>query len=320
MLKIMRSLILAIVLFAHCCSLSAGNVFSVKGQKTYLNDKEFLVIGLRCSNALISDATTDGLIAYLDLYKSYEVNTISVFFMGSRFGDVKGYREDASLDTVYLERMAKIIQACDARNMVVLVGCLYWGGSDGKWENWKQEDAERAVSNTVKWLSENNYRNVLVDPDNEGMAQKKAGFSIQDMISAGKKVDPTIMIGYNAKGSPSPNADLALHFSDKKEGLPYIESEGTMTGYWGAYSKEEGLYEYINVGIYTEGKKTEQINKTTEHLKHGSGYIFASTWLQNVPPINHPGGDGSPCDPGIQWWLDYIKKEGGSPGDDSLSK
>ena len=93
MLKIMRSLILAIVFFAHCGSLSAGNVFSVKGQKTYLNDKEFLVIGLRCSNALISDATTDGLIAYLDLFKSYGVNTISVFFMGSRFGDVKGYRE-----------------------------------------------------------------------------------------------------------------------------------------------------------------------------------------------------------------------------------
>ncbi len=53
--------------------------------------------------------------------------------MGSRFGDVKGYNEDASLNPEYLERMAKIIEACDQCNMVVLVGCLYWGNSKGKW-------------------------------------------------------------------------------------------------------------------------------------------------------------------------------------------
>lgn len=302
----MRNVVTVISVLTFCLNLSAGNIFSVKGEKTFLNDKEVLVKGLRCSNSILNDETTDGLINHLDLYRSNGINTISVFIMGSRFGDIKGYQKDASLDPVYRERMAKIIRACDRRNMIVLVGCLYWGGSTAKWENWEQEDAEKALFNTVKWLSENEFRNVFVDPDNEGMASRDAGFDISGMIAAGKEADPSIMIGYNAKGNPPSNADLALHFSDKVPGLPYIESEGTMTDYWGEYSKEKGLYEYINVGVYTEGKKAEQLKNTRMHLDKGYGYIFASTWLQNVPPNYGPGGDGSHCNPGIKWWLDFI--------------
>jgi hypothetical protein len=36
----------------------------------------------------------------------------------------------------------------------------------------------------------------------------------------------------------------------------------------------------------------------------------ASTWLQCVSPYgpNHrPGGDGSPDDPGIKWWLESLR-------------
>ena len=131
----MRNFFLAILILVFSLNLSAGNQFSVKGEKTYLNNQEILVVGLRCSNSIVNDEATDGLIKHLDLYKSYGINTLSVFFLGSRFGDVKGYHEDASLNPVYQKRMAKIIQACDQRDMIVLVGCLYWGGSKGKWEN-----------------------------------------------------------------------------------------------------------------------------------------------------------------------------------------
>ncbi len=297
-----------ICLLAVFGSLGAQNIFSVSGSRTFMNDKEIQVIGLRCSNSLMSDETAEDLINHLDLYKSYGINTVSVFFMGSRFGDVKGYLEDASLNPEYLQRMSRILEACDQRNMIVLVGCLYWGNSKGKWESWDQQDAENAVANTVRWLSENNYRNVFVDPDNEGMAHMEKGFDISRMIAAGKEIDPGIMIGYNFRAKPPPNADLALHHSEKVRGKPYIESEGTMTDYWGAYSKEKGLYEYINVGVYTDGKKAEQLKHTKNLLGNGCGYIFASTWLQNVPPNHHPGGDGTHCNPGIKWWLDYIRE------------
>ena len=304
----MRRLFFLAGLIFICSGAGFGgnSVFSVKGNKTFLNNHEFLVIGLRCSNALISDKTTNDLIDHLGEYKSYGVNTISVFFMGSRFGDVSGYREDGTLDPVYAKRMGRIIEACDKRGMVVLVGCLYWGTTKAKQAHWTQNEANRAIANTVKWLSDNNYRNVFVDPDNEGMAHREMGFDLGRMIAAGKAADPGIMIGFNSHGLPPDNADLALHFSDKPADKPYIQSEGTPPEYWGEYSKEKDLYNYINIGIYTPGKKEKQLKDTDYHLQNGMGYIFASTWLQCVPPNTSPGGKGTPGDPGIRWWLEHI--------------
>jgi len=120
-------------------------VFTVRNGKTYLNEK-ILVKGLRCSNALVSDESAAELIGHLDTFASFGINTVSVFFMGSRFGDVKGYNKDGNLNPVYAARMGRIIEAADERGMIVLVGCLYWGNSKAKWEHWTQTEADAAVA------------------------------------------------------------------------------------------------------------------------------------------------------------------------------
>jgi len=296
-------------------ALQAGQyVFSVRGEKTYLNGQNILVKGLRCSNALISDRSTEELIANLDTFASYGVNTVSVFFMGSRFGDIKGYNEDGSLNGVYAERMGRIIEAADKRGMIVLVGCLYWSTSKAKWESWTQKQANTAIANTVRWLKEHDYRNVFVDVDNEGMALRAKGFDNRLLVQAGKKADPDCIIATNFKGDPPPEADLGIHHSNKVAGKPYIESEGTPPnapgGYWGTYSKKDGYYNYINIGLYNEQMKAKQKEITAEHFRNGWGYMCASTWLQCVPPYgpnNSPGGDGSKDSPGIKWWLEFIR-------------
>jgi hypothetical protein len=307
------TLLATILLFAT--DLQAGRyVFTVRGAETHLNGQHVLVKGLRCSNALISEQTTNQLITNLDTFASYGVNTISVYFMGSRFGDVKGYHEDGSLNPVYAARMGRIIEAADKRGMIVLVGCLYWGNSKAKWESWTQAEADAAVATTVLWLKQNNYRNVLVDVDNEGMARRAKGFDNRLMVIAGKKADPACVIATNFKGDPPPEADLGIHFSNKAPGKPYIESEGTPKnapgGYWGSYSKRKDYYNYINIGLYNEQMKVNQKTITREHLTNGWGYMCASTWLQCPPPYgpNHrPGGDGSKAAPGIKWWLEYVR-------------
>jgi hypothetical protein len=295
------------------------HVFAVQGERTLLDGKECLVKGLRCSNALISDAATDELIANLDLFAGYGINTVSVFFMGSRFGDVKGYRRDGTLDPIYADRMGRIIQAADRRAMVILVGCLYWGNSRAKWEDWTQAEANAAVRNTVRWLKDHGHRNVFVDVDNEGMALRAKGFDNREMVLAAKSIDSDYVIATNYRGDPPPEADLAIHHSNKAPGKPYIESEGSAGdvpyggGYWGPYSNlRDGSYDYVNVGVYTEAMKESQKAITREHLHQGRGYMMASTWLQAPPPSgpNHrPGGYGAPDDPGIRWWLEYLSKE-----------
>ncbi len=292
------------------------HIFSVKEGKTWLDGQPLLVKGLRCSNSLVSDVATADLITHLDLYKSYGVNTVSVFLMGSRFGDIKGYNEDASLNPAVMTRLAGLIEAADRLGMVVMVGCLYWSTSQAKWPSWTQDQANLAVSNTLRWLKDHDYRNTFVDVDNEGMARAEAGFDNRQMVLAGKAVDTGIPIATNYRGAPPPEADLGIHFSEEAPGKPYIETEGSpsnvpgMHGYWGPYSKVTGLYAYINVGVYSEAVKQNQIEITRQHLDNGKGYLLASTWLQAAPPQgpNHRlGGMGSVDDPGIRWWMEWLR-------------
>ena len=315
---ILLRFILIILILGMVQDLSAGEyVFSVKGNKTYLNEKEILVAGLRCSNALYSKKSSNELIRHLDEYKSYGVNTVSVFIMGSRYGNFKGYLEDGSLNPQYSKRLAKIIKAADKRGMIVLVGCLYWGGSSAKWDSWTQKDANTAIANTIRFLKENNFRNVFVDVDNEGMAKRGKGFDTALMVRAAKEVDPTFFTATNFHGLPPAEADLGIHFSEKDPAKPYIQSEGTPKNapgqYWGEYSKAPPLENYINIGIYNDDMKASQIEDTKNHFDKGWGYMCASTWLQCVAPYGpnaDPGGDGSKENPGIRWWLEALKEMG----------
>ncbi|HUT20361.1 MAG TPA: hypothetical protein VM366_14490 [Anaerolineae bacterium] len=306
------------------------HILTVRGSSLHLDERAFLLKGLRCSNALISDRATDSLIENLGLFAGYGVNAVSVYWMGSRFGDVRGYRRDASLDPLYAARMGQIIEAADTRAMVVLVGCLYWGNSRAKWPDWTQHEADRAVHNTVCWLREQDYRNVFVDVDNEGMARREMGFDNRAMVLAGKRADPACLIATNYYGDPPPEADLAIHHSNEVPGKPYVETEGSprdvpgVDGYWGPYSKPGAdTYNYHRVGVYTQEMIDSQLALTRAHLDRGRGYMLASTWLQAAPPLgpNHrPGGDGPPGDPGIRWWLDFLQAQYGPyrPGTDPV--
>ena len=316
--------------------------FTVSGDQVLLNGQPFKVIGLRCSNALISEQTTQELIEQLPVHRQSGVNTVSVFFMGSRFGDVKGYRSDATVDPVYAKRMGRIIEAADDLGMVVLVGCLYWSTSRAKEDLvdvWTQEDANRAIANTVRWLSEHEYRNVFVDVDNEGMAHDATGWSIAEMIEAGHAVDRSIMLAYNDSDPPPGNADLYIHHSPKVKGKPWLDTEATPKkstrgGYWGAFSKQThqqtdgGWYNYSRIGRYTDEMKSEQLRRTFDEIENGNGHMLASTWLQCGPsagiggPFSHPGGhsqiddvdahiDKLHPDAGVAWWLDSVRERYG---------
>ena len=319
-------LLLLSVFLIQCQSRHPSNIFSVSGDKTYLNGEEILLKGLRVSNALISDAAVKELIVHLDTFAYYGINSFSVYLQGSRFGDIKGYRKDGSLNPVYAGRLKKLISAADQKGFVVLVGCLYWGNSKGKWEHWTQSEANLAIANTIAWLKEHDLRNVFVDVDNEGMALRDKKFDNRELVLAGKEVDSTYFIATNFKGDPPAEADLTIHHSFQAPGKPYLETEGsapkTPGGYWGSYSKQGSqwqngpdLYQYINIGVYSEEMKKAQIETSFSFLDQGNGYFMASTWLQCVPPEgpNHrPGGYGSKDDPGIRWWLEAVKERYGS--------
>jgi len=305
------------------------HTFSVENGKTALDGKPFLVKGLRCSNGLYSDGVTGELTGQLENYAAYGLNTVSVFLMGNRFGDVMGYNPDGTLNAVYTARLARIIERADELGMAVLVGCLYWGDSKAKYESWTQREAEKAVHETAAWLNAGGYTNVFIDVDNEGMGRAQKGFDTRGLILAAKSGYPACPVGSNYIGAPPDEADLCLHFSDKAPGKPYIESEGVPEnapgGYWIKYTKVEdpnsayrsaaNYPNYRNIGVYTDEMKCDQMNRTLAHLDRGQGYMLASTWLQAAPPFgpNHRlGGYGTATDPGVRWWAEFIRDRYGA--------
>jgi len=338
-MRLFISLILGLFISTAC--IASKYEFNVRDAKLYLDSQELKVIGLRCSNALISDRTTRELIEMLDTYKSYGINMVSVYFMGSRFGDVKGYRPDATLDPEYARRMGKIIESADKRGMVVLVGCLYWSTSKAKEElgQWTQTEANLAVANTVNWLVKHDYRNTFVDPDNEGMAVKMNGWRIESMIAAAHEIDPSIMVANNTRQKAG-NSDLNIHFGPREKEKPWLDTEATPKEapgrYWGDFSKtthkaDSTYYNYSRIGRYTEDMKSEQLEATDNEIQQFNGYVLASTWLQcgsaeNIKgPFCRPGGssclgsgsnnkeqwntniDAIHPDAGILWWLEHVK-------------
>lgn len=341
MLNLSRNILLAFAMLSASVAGAGEHTFSVRGDQLLLDGQPFKIIGLRCSNALISDSTTDALIQQLPAYRESGVNCIGVYFMGSRFGDVKGYRPDATLDPIYAQRMGRIIERADALEMVVLVGCLYWSDSRAKEDLidvWDQSDANRAIANTVRWLRESDYRNVFVDPDNEGMAHDAMGWSIAEMIDAGRAEDATMMLAYNDHDPPPENANLYIHHSPKVPGSPWLDTEATPKstpgGYWGTYSKQthrqtsSEYYNYSRIGRYTEEMKANQIRRTEQETRQYNGHMLASTWLQCAPdesvggPFVKPGGysriddvdgqiDELHPDAGIAWWLEFVREQYG---------
>jgi hypothetical protein len=275
-----------------------------------LNGQQLIAKGFRCSNALISDQTANDLISSLGTFTSYGINMVTVYVMGSRYGNVPGYRQDASLDPVYADRLGRIIEAADAQGVVVLVGCLYWGTTTAKWDNWTQQDADNAISNTTSWAKSHNYHNVFFDPDNEGMAivGSKNIKNLAELVQSGKNGDPNAVMASNY-GAPPPAADIPIHISQRDPAKPYIETEGG--GIW-VYGS--GNYAAASVGVYTAAEEQSRITAAQNEYTGGNGWLLSSMWLQAPPPLGpHTdfGGDGIAM-PGVAWWVDWLKGKYGA--------
>jgi hypothetical protein len=314
----------------------------IQGDQITFNGAPVKVLGLRCSNALMSDQTTNELIASLDLYQSFGINLVSVFVMGSRFGDVKGYLPDGTMNSVYQKRLERILEATRSKKMMMIVGCLYWSTSAAKeeLEGWTQTDADTAIANTARWLGEKGYYHVILDPDNEGMATRAMKWEAESMIRSAKQTNPDLVVANNTKQDP-PNEDLNMHFGNPESGKPWFDSEATPKnapgGYWNRFSKEttqqdETYYNYSRIGRYTLEMKKDQLNQTREGMEKYNGHVLASTWLQCAGtegvqgPFTKPGGysnlgsnkdihaawnkdlDSIHPDAGILWWLEFIRK------------
>ena len=316
---------------------------SLRGQTFLMNGRPFDMWGIRVASASQSDSLTDHLIAQLENYGQYGINTIDVFFQGSSGGFSDPFLKNGKqIQKDHLRRMKKIISACHARNMVVVVGIFYQRSMAGLGGVRNISDAD-GVTNSVTSVAKalRRHKNVILNIANEQNSShyKKCDFfdfnepmNVIRLCSLAKSVAPHLIVGaggYHDENNiiigKSSAVDVLLFDTydldaenDQHSGWHYdlFTSRGVrnkpivnveMFGGW--------TRNFMPPGVYTREGKDKHFKDVDEAIARPGLYVHfhSNPWCQG-PSIGKRthyelGGMGTTDDPGIRWWFHYVKQK-----------
>lgn len=220
-----------------------GGRWHLNGQVTYAGSKaEGLLMNVRTVNAVFEDArrrdfnpeaNTAEFIAATADYVAHGVRAFTIGLQGG-FPGYEGavnsaFAPDGSLRPEYLNRVARVIEACDRHGAVVILGCYYQRQD----QILRDEAAVRAgVVNVVRWLRARGYSNVLLEIANEyphrGFDHRvlRSAKGETELIELARLTAPGLLVSTNGIGDgklaePVARASdfLLIHFN----GVPVAE-------------------------------------------------------------------------------------------------
>ncbi len=161
-----------------------GASFRINGELTYGSCKpesRGRLMNVRMVNSVFDDgnpetrpkgfdpeANTTSFIQSMDQYKSKGILAFTINLQGG-FPGYEGaintaFRADASLKPHYMSRVSRVIEAADARGMVIILGFFYQRQD----EILPDADAVRAATaNAAAWVRDKGYTNVMIEIANE---------------------------------------------------------------------------------------------------------------------------------------------------------
>lgn len=195
---------ITIFLLAIFCKANSQTFAEIKGDQFYINGKptypgrywnsykiEGLLMNSRMVQGIFDDANpetvnsfaypdtkkwdpdrnTNEFVATMPVWYSYGLNAFTLNMQGGSpigYGSSKclntGFNSDGSLKEPYMKRLEKILSKADELHMIVILGLFYFGQD----QNLADEKAVvNAVRNTVNWLFEKGFRNVIIEIANE---------------------------------------------------------------------------------------------------------------------------------------------------------
>lgn len=319
-------------------ALTASNVIKVNGNLFTLNDQPFKMWGVRVASAAVTESDTNELIAQLDEYKSYGINSFSVFLQGSSGITIDPFNADGTaIDQAVLDRTTRIIQECDKRGMVVVLGIFYQNVKEHRLANW--ESCKHAVKLVTEKLKP--FRNVIINIANEQNSEQHLDKAwakvnqVEGIIELAKIVhqtDPKRIVGgggfayvnnlllYRSKEIDVLLFDTFFATDDSEHWYDFITGGNAekplvnveMLGYSTLYCKPQGIFEKNK--YFADGKKefTDEIDRAMRNP--GLNVFFHSTlWYQGLskgfPQHYDLGGMGTKEDPGVRWYFEYLKEK-----------
>lgn len=119
-----------------------------------------------------ADRNTDEFVANMPIWKSHGLLSFTLNLQGgSPYGYSQSqpwintpYTETGELRPAYFKRLEKILDKADELGMVPIIGLFYFGQDDRLAD---EKAVVNAVTNSVDWILEKGYTNVLIEVNNE---------------------------------------------------------------------------------------------------------------------------------------------------------
>ena len=312
---------------------------TIDGDRFLLDGKPLDLWGIRTASGTASDAQCEHLIAQLDDYLAHGVNAVAVYYMGCRGGCYDPFSSDGRrVDAGHQRRMERIIEACDARGMVVVAGIFYQHAPFGLADAAAVHEAVSTVAAALK-----PWRNVIINVANEqnshGYRKSAAVFDFNDpqriieLCRTVHDVDPARIVG---GGGYEPASNEVIGRSGDVDALLFDTGHPDT-----AQHDTAALYEryraagvvdkpMVNVelfggwtrefprGVFDDTLKRayiEQIDAAA--ARPGLGVFFHNDpWCQSIAePMRYDlAGDGTPGNPGIRRYFEAVRARRSSEG------
>jgi len=252
-----------------------GARWTVNGEVTYPGTPaEGLLMNVRMVNAVFEDRNpktcpegfspepnTRRFISRLPDYVDAGVGAFTISLQGGLPGYEgalnSAFNPDGSLRSEYMDRAARLIEACDSLGAAVILSCYYQRQD----QVLQDADAVRAgVTNVARWVAERGYTNVLLEVANE---YPHTGFDhaiisnpegMADLIRLAREANPRLLVSASGYGDGKLHQEvceasgfLLIHFNNtpvgdiparvealRKYGKPIICNEDDKVGEDGA--------------------------------------------------------------------------------------
>lgn len=231
---------------------------AIKGTQWYFNGQvvnpgspaEGLLMNVRMVNAVFEDrgdqitkhqagfdpeANAEAFMAKIPEYVASGVNAFTLCLQGGMPGYEgavnTAYEADGSLREPYMQRVEKVIRACDAANAAVILSCFYQRQHSHDSALTGRDAITSALKNTVNWLAAKKFTNVVLEvsneyrhggyrnwPDGEWLMSEQGQ---AELIRLAKQLNPELLVSTSGMGGgtfpeplPLESDFLLIHFNN----------------------------------------------------------------------------------------------------------
>lgn len=302
---------------------TATREFEILHDRAYLGGQEVDLWGLRCGNALHSEAITERHIRNLDNMAAHGINLIGVYIQGSNGGwpdpdaGLNGFTRDGKLKPVVAKRLETLIREADQRGMVVMVG-LFTQRQDQ--EFYDDAAIRRAIEEAARFLSQRKLKNVFVDiihefshperMDKEIFREPDGEAKKAKLTAWFKAVAPDIEVGVcpdinSGTGDTYPGMDVRII---QKE-MP-VPATGFVVN---VESLRQDVYQ--NDGVFNRGSLEDIFAGCQRYLAAPNAMMmFHAAFIQGITnasgsaPHAEMGGYGTgPHDRGVRFYYEWVR-------------